>query len=681
MSEGLTFRFVFQDDGGAAPPVEASPGAAERARPTTQHDEPPAPRSAPEFSPRQPERPEPAPRPVVDERDSPRAPAGRPERRSAPRSAGEGEPAQKKSPKQPVGAADENEKRESGLAQRLISEMVSHLRALPGIGQSIGRAFAIIEPLIVAQRRNAELNRQRRPDQPQPAPRRAESKRVAEQPAPLPTPERKQQPAPPSESRPATREPAQPQPRPVSESREVIQAELVNPDDRFPVKPFELPAPRPVKALERTIERRVVERVNPDKQFPVKPFAPPERKPATVVVDRPVPRPKSESLPTPTPAPERREKKEAAPVLLNNPGAGAATAALERLITELGPLPAGQRELNATLRPLTSLGYTLTELRDAVRGMRERAKPEQPPAAPSSAPQPRKSGIPNAGQQFQTVRPVRPQSPTASTPPPSPRPAPLPTAPSPSPVAGAASAAASTAAAAGEAETGAATAAVGVGALGGPVGIAIGVGLVATAGAASRALETLASAARKVDSTFTNLSERLAPYNGRLALAQAQVRMQQTMLDIERSGRLGGDLAKFTEERARIGRELQRIATTLEEMILPAINASLGGVAETIEDSTKNVSVGIEIMTNILRGMSINEAVMAAAAKAGQNAREREEQERRAKEALNLAGVFWGSQPNLQIGGVNFGNATNWGKVLPQVQRQNRPQGRAFKGF
>jgi hypothetical protein len=473
------------------------------------------------------------------------------------------------------------------LAERLATDLVRHLSALPGIGSSIGSLAHVIEPILEGRRRAADLAERRRAEQDR------------------------------------------------NERREARETDRPR---RATIEPAERPAPR-----------------NPTPASSSAPTAATSPQPTPIV---PSPRP-----PEPEKPPEPGE--------LRNPTAASAASGLEKVIEALGPLPESQKELSESLKPLTALGYTLKELVAAVNAMRQRAQQPQP-QSPQPAPK--------------APTPASPSTPSPR--PPKPGPANItpddvrPTAPVPAPGAAAAAQDAGAAAAVpAEAEAGGAVAA---GAAGGPAGLIAGIAVVATVGAAARAFSALTDSVHKVDRTFTELSSRLAPFNGRLAFAQAQARTQQTLLDIERAGRLGGDLAKFTDERARLSREVQRLATELESAVLPAINGAATLLADVVQGVRESVSAMSEMVGGFLQGMSVSEATTAAATKGMNKKLDAQEADRKAKEMMDIAGVFFGDpsrQEVLNIGGVDYGSASDWADYVPQAAPRRNNSQRAFGGI
>lgn len=392
--------------------------------------------------------------------------------------------------------------------------------------------------------------------------------------------------------------------------------------------------------------------------------------------------PQAAAQPTPaTRQPEAEPEEKAAPGTVRNPTPGAAAAAMEQIISALGPLPQSQKELTAALRPLEALGYTLKELKAAVDRMRQQqARPPQPQAVPTGArpPKPGAATITTADIRGAN-RPPKPGAATIT-------PADIRPGSTPSP----GGAAAVTDAAAGDAAAGAGAAeaagagAVAAGAAGGPVGLVAGIAVVAAVGAATRAFSALTGSVEKIDRSFTELSSRLAPFNGRLAFAQAQARTQQTLLDIERAGRLGGDLAKFTDERARLSREFQRLATELEAAVLPAVNGAAELLADTVQGIRESMSAASELIGGLLSGMSLSEASTAAATNGMKKHLDAQEADRKSKEMMDIAGVFFGErgqQKGLNIGGVNYGSANDWADYIPQAAPRRVNNQRAFGGI
>lgn len=250
--------------------------------------------------------------------------------------------------------------------------------------------------------------------------------------------------------------------------------------------------------------------------------------------------------------------------------------ALQKLIDALGPLPASQRELIAALRPLRDLGYRSEELRQGLRDRHARlqaagqhAARQQPNVAQR---QRRRRRMPNttrhplahgAGSAVQAARTTV----TAAQ-------------------GGGAAAAAGTALATRGAAAGAMEGAAGLSMLGGPAGLAIGLAVVASVGAAAQAFDALVSTVQRLDHTFVTMGQRLAPFSGKLSAANAINAAKNTISDITSARALGDKLAKYTQLRGDLGRQMQRLNDKIQGVELDALITGLEALNETIEGAT-----------------------------------------------------------------------------------------------
>lgn len=377
------------------------------------------------------------------------------------------------------------------------------------------------------------------------------------------------------------------------------------------------------------------------------------------------------ATPAPAPRPPDDKPDERSPAgTVKNPTPGTAAAAMEKLIAALGPLPEGQKELAATLKPLTALGYTLKELVAAVRAMREAEKAARSGGASSPAPRPVPSPAPSSGGSSPAPRPPKPGPATIT--PRDVRPTPGDAIPVPAPGA----------AAAGAADAGLADAAAGgataAGALGGPAGIVAAVAVVAVVGAATRAFSGLVDATKKLDARFVEASNRLAPFNGHLAYAQAQAQARQVITDTQSANQIGNRLADFTSARSDATRAMQRIGDALSGVALDKIVPLLqlgANIAEKIGDKSEAIET---ILSTAFDALVPQFAMLLKIAQAVNAAN---------KKKLPAAGadimeIFFGAgNGRLQVEGIDFGPINN--PLMPRPIRrgpQNRQPKRGNQG-
>lgn len=143
--------------------------------------------------------------------------------------------------------------------------------------------------------------------------------------------------------------------------------------------------------------------------------------------------------------------------------------------------------------------------------------------------------------------------------------------------------------AAGAAAGGAASAGVGAAAMaavGGPVGLAIVVGL----GVVGFGLKKVADAANK-------LSERLSPYSGSLAVARAQADVRQTLGDMRRANYLGTDLARFTTAQSNLSQSGQDLLASILKPLVPLVTKILDALTFVVDGINGMVAIITEIAT------------------------------------------------------------------------------------
>lgn len=581
MDDGLTFRFVFTDEGQQAAPAHAPPdaqsGAAARLKPSATEEAPPAPRKL--AAPR-----ETAPTPksetargeTVPEQPAKESPFDRNEDRRPRRVPRQAEAGEAAAPAPRKAAEQGRDDRKPGEAAKLLAELVRHLQQVPGIGRAIGGLYHVVEPLVDAGRRIQKLRADvRKEERPTPEPRPVESNQEAATTPSTPATEKGDAPA---KALPAPVEREAPEPRPVP-------APMVN---------VEVPEPR-------TVERPIESNASPAELQPAPPRSAPE----------PDYRPMMEREP---PAPREPGEFRIAPE-------PSSSAALEKLIAALGPLPENTRELKEALQPLTDLGYSMKELLAAVKSL-ERSQEERAPGIEGARPaEPAPEKRPTFGaskeddealERFERrkkrpfdLRPLpdtpAPRPPVvAATPVPTPSAAASATA-AEAPASGAAAATAESAAAGSELSGAAAGAAAGA-ALG-PAGLIAGVAIVAAVGTATRAISGLAKAAQNADRALQDTAQRLAPFSGALSAAQANASVRQLMNDIQRAQRMGPELARFTDERSQLDINATAIGDAVKgaimEDLIPAIKL-LNNFLEPLAKNPEELKQNIHMLTRIV---------------------------------------------------------------------------------
>jgi hypothetical protein len=445
------------------------------------------------------------------------------------------------------------------------------------------------------------------------------------------------------------------------------------------------PSPQPVAARERP------------EPLPA-PIKPPEPQPieqGVVYTIRPLAKDPEDRTPKPQtarPAPEEPPKSGAAA----DNGFRVAPAPgqqplLEKLITALGPLPEETRALKETLDPLTSLGYTMTELLAAVREM-ERIKEERTPGvegarpgeeeekAPADVGQPQNQ--PGTKQPRPATQPAQQQAPAPN--PPAPNPAPQNTTPAPSP--GAASQVVEAeavesggAAAAGAAESGAAAA----GAAFGPAGMIVGIAAVAVIGTATRAVSGLANAAKSADRALQETAHRLAPYSGALSASLANAQVRQVLLDIERAQRLGPRLAEYNTGRSDLDRAATRIADVLRSTMLDQGTPVVEALARIAGLIAKHGDALEMVIDSGIRAMFPNWSATVDLLKQINKWFKKGDDDKRLPLEADIMGIFGGHpRPFDQAGGLRgMGGIRNPLTPQPIVPGPGVPPGQGIRGI
>jgi hypothetical protein len=560
MSEGLTFNFVFRDDSpnqsepAREAPPEAEAGAALRNPSPSTKQAPPAPRatsaSPTSTGPIEREQPAPGAAAAAEERDKTLPEDRTGTGRAKPRRTGERtdkEPAREESPRPRPPSIQSKE----GQATKLLADLVRHLQQVPGIGRAIASLYHVAEPLVAAgkQIRQMRETEAKKQEGGQRAPPRPEEEKKPQAVVPH-SPAASEAPSEPTIVVPAL-ETVEPEPRPVP------QTETESPP--APVSPSATQTPRDLPPASRE---------------------PPESGKAAEAGFRIAPAPSS-------------------------------SAALEQLIGALGPLPEETRALKETLEPLTSLGYTMTELLAAVREM-ARAKEERAPGVEGARPgQPGAAAEkePEEAPDDKNRRPAKPRDKIDLTDKDLPKPRPAdngggqpPTVPL-APTSGAAAANAPVeagaaadigAGAAGAAESGVAVA----GAAFGPAGLVAGISAVAVIGTATRAISGLANAAKAADRSLQETAHRLAPFSGALSASLANAQVRQIMNDIERARNIGPDLASYNTARADIARALERLEDIPRKFALERVTPLLELLARAVEEGVaheKEIKIALDV--------------------------------------------------------------------------------------
>lgn len=190
-------------------------------------------------------------------------------------------------------------------------------------------------------------------------------------------------------------------------------------------------------------------------------------------------------------------------------------------------------------------------------------------------------------------------------------------------------------------------------------GLLIGLGAVAAVGAATVAFDALVSTVKKLDSLFVGLGQKLAPFNGRLAAANAINNAKNTISDITSAQTIGDKLARYTDARGDLLRKLQRILDILEGWALDALTPLVEHGADILKEMLEGILIIKEFVANFQ--FSLNPATLAknfqdAALKAALKVDELMRRQQNAKNLVSLQGMFGGGLTDLIVEGLNFGS-------------------------